>query len=166
MSYDFSCARILRYLPQQNGKSRTAIAVSCAHLDFGNVDIVGQPHTVPHGGIAIDARICNGNNYSINCFETYGTDELLSDLESILTKENVSFAAKSDYMKMMKKGMHRKSMMYAATVRVVPLEVECVARLLQLAGNQDHLGALLFLRLMKENGELLTLWDLKESGFH
>ena len=54
-----------------------------------NVDIVGQPHTVPHGGIAIDARICNGNNYSINCFETYGTDELLSDLESILTKENV-----------------------------------------------------------------------------
>ena len=22
-----------------------------------NVDIVGQPHTVPHGGIAIDARI-------------------------------------------------------------------------------------------------------------
>ena len=131
-----------------------------------NVDIVGQPHTVPHGGIAIDARICNGNNYSINCFETYGTDELLSDLESILTKENVSFAAKSDYMKMMKKGMHRKSMMYAATVRVVPLEAECVARLLQLAGNQDHLGALLFLRLMKENGELLTLWDLKESDFH
>ena len=130
-----------------------------------NVDIVGQPHTVPHGGIAIDARFCNGNNYSINCFETYGTDELLSDLESILTNQNVSLAAKSDYMKMMKKGMHRKSMMYAAIVRVVPLEAECVTRLLQLAGNQDHLGALLFLRLMKENGELLTLWDLKESDF-
>ena len=131
-----------------------------------NVDIVGEPHAVPHGGIAIDARICNGNSYSINCYETYGTDELLSDLDSILTNQNVSFAAKSDYMKMMKKGMHRKSMMYAATVRVVPLEAQCVARLLQLAGNQDHLGALLFLRLMKENGELLTLWDLKESGFH
>ena len=131
-----------------------------------NVDIVGEPHAVPHGGIAIDARICNGNSYSINCYETYGTDELLSDLDSILTNQNVSFAANSDYMKMMKKGMHRKSMMYAATVRVVPLEAECVARLLQLAGNQDHLGALLFLRLMKENGELLTLWDLKESDFH
>ena len=131
-----------------------------------NVDIVGQPHAVPHGGIAIDARICNGNSYSINCYETYGTDELLSDLDSILTNQNVSFAAKSDYMKMMKKGMHRKSMMYAATVRVVPLEAECAARLLQLAGNHDHLGALLFLRLMKENGELLTLWDLKESDFH
>ena len=131
-----------------------------------NVDIVGEPHAVPHGGIAIDARICNGNSYSINCYETYGTDELLSDLDSILTNQNVSFAAKSDYMKMMKKGMHRKSMMYAATVRVVPLEAQCVARLLQLAGNQDHLGALLFLRLMKENGELLTLWDLKESDFH
>ena len=131
-----------------------------------NVDLVGEPHAVPHGGIAIDARICNGNSYSINCYETYGTDELLSDLDSILTNQNVSFAAKSDYMKMMKKGMHRKSMMYAATVRVVPLEAQCVARLLQLAGNQDHLGALLFLRLMKENGELLTLWDLKESDFH
>ena len=131
-----------------------------------NVDIVGEPHAVPHGGIAIDARICNGNSYSINCYETYGTDELLSDLDSILTNQNVSFAAKSDYMKMMKKGMHRKSMMYAATVRVVPLEAQCVARLLQLAGKQDHLGALLFLRLMKENGELLTLWDLKESDFH
>ena len=131
-----------------------------------NVDIVGEPHAVPQGGIAIDARICNGNSYSINCYETYGTDELLSDLDSILTNQNVSFAAKSDYMKMMKKGMHRKSMMYAATVRVVPLEAQCVARLLQLAGNQDHLGALLFLRLRKENGELLTLWDLKESDFH
>lgn len=61
--------------------------------------------------------------------------------------------------------MHQKSMMYAATMRVVPLEAECVARLLQLAGNQDHLGALLFLRLMKENGELLTLWDLKKRTF-
>ena len=131
-----------------------------------HVNIVGQPHALPHGGIAIDARICNGNNYSINCFETYGTDELLSDLESILTNQNVSFAVKSDYMKMMKKGMHRKSMMYAATVRVVPLEPECVARLLQLSGNNEHLGAFLFLRFMKENGQLLTIWDLKESDLH
>ena len=130
------------------------------------IEIIGQPHAVPHGGIAIDARVCKGNNYSINHYETYGTDELLSDLESILTEENVSLAAKSDYMKMMKAGMHRKSMMYAGIVRVVPLEPECVAKLLPLAENMDHLGAFLFLRLMKDNGQLFTIWDVKESDLH
>lgn len=32
----YGLGRGRRYLPQQNGKSRTAIAVSCAHLDFGD----------------------------------------------------------------------------------------------------------------------------------
>ena len=131
-----------------------------------HVNIVGQPHALPHGGIAIDARICNGNKYSINCFQAYGTDELLSDVESILTEENGSFATKPDFMKTMQAGMHQKSLMYAATVRVVPLEPECVARLLQLSGNNEHLGAFLFLRFMKEDGQLLSIWDIKESDMH
>lgn len=127
-----------------------------------SVEIIGKPHKVPHGGIAIDARKYVDNFYSINCIQVYGTEELLADAESILTEEYVSFAPKSAYMKAMKKGMYRKSMLYAAAVRVVPLEEECVMCLLELAGDKAYLGAFLFLRFLKENGQLLSIWDIKD----
>lgn len=127
-----------------------------------NVHIIGEPHKVPHGGIAIDAQCLNGEYYSINCFQTYGTDEIKSNAESILSEKYVSFAPKSPYMKMMKAGLYRKKMAYAATVRVVPLEEEVIKCFQELAWNEDYLGSFLFLRFMKENGQFLTLWDINE----
>ena len=87
-----------------------------------NLEIVGSPRPVPHGGMAVDLREYLGKFFNIRCYQVYGTNEVLMDAEAILLDENWRVELGSRYMTAMRFGSKGKRFSSIASIKAFPME--------------------------------------------
>ena len=117
-----------------------------------NVEIVGRPRNVPHGGMAADVRNNFENSFAINCFQVYGTDEVLSHAELILRDKNYSKSLNSPYMRRMREGCEKKLLIITLPIIVVPMEDDCINRMRTLENKRNQLFFLRNMLTISEEG--------------
>lgn len=128
----------------------------------GNTEIVGSPRQVPHGGMAVDVREYKGRFYHIQCYQVYGTNEVLTNAESILLDENMSLDLKSRYITTMRFGSKGKQFAGISSIKALPLENECIEHMRLLEKITKRSGYFSNYAMMNEDARFMFLSDIKE----
>ena len=128
----------------------------------GNAEIVGSPRPVPHGGMAVDVREYNGKFFVVQCYQVYGTSEVLASAEAILMDENLSVDVKSRYMTVMRFGAKGKRLAGVASIKAFPMEEDCIGHMRSLEQKTKHFGYFSNYALMDEEGQFLFMSDVKK----
>jgi hypothetical protein len=103
-------------------------------------ELIGEPRSVPHGGIAIDSRTYERRTFSIRCFQYYGTEETLNNALEILKDHNVDFFPDSDYVASMSNNVFGRKLSTIAGAKVFPMEDSCMELLAAIEKRNPKLG--------------------------
>ena len=92
-------------------------------------ELSSAPYSVPHGGIAVDIRICKRRTFEFECYQFYGAEETLSYALEILQDHNVDFDPAGEYIAALCRDMPDMQLTGLLTAKVFPHEELCVAQL-------------------------------------